>query len=335
MQAAHREKKAEEEEQRRLDLELFGEGEGEGDEDVQITTEEAEFGGELVLENPETRGGGREDTVMADAGVPERDVAKKSEEPEEPPRSAPDCFTSAPEPGAIQSDACSTTTSFSKRSACAQLDKINLQAKRIAAVVTSYSDGFVALALISPQQSEGFDCDMQSAASLLFEDQKDANKEPESAVVNTDTAIPSLGKEDELALTGFYHGRKKVSKLLHKLMLAEEPVAVISRTTSEGSTTLFVVGRQKGSWPEQTMDISHEITELQYSKRMALIEIGGNYQALDSELESLYGSDEEDVKEELSPQGAGRGNARATGGAKGRGGTRGKTKGGSKARGRR
>lgn len=336
MQAAHRKeqqkKRAEEEEQRRLDAELFGEGDG----DVQMTTEgsggEAEAGGpggELVLENPEIRDGEKQDTVMADAGS---EVVRKPEEPEEPPRSAPDCFASAPEPGTIESDGCSTTISYSKRGACALLDKINSRAEGIAAAVTSYSDGFVALALISPRQSEGVDRDVQSAASLLFGNQKDANtgkKEPESAVVKPDPAMSSLG-EDELALTGFYYGRKKVETLLRKLTLAEEPVAVITRTASEGCMTVFVVGKQIGSSAVEdaaSIDISHEIAELQYSARMALIEIGGNYQALDSELESLEGSDEEDVKEELEPQSAGRSNPTArTGGAKGRGGARGKAK---------
>lgn len=141
MQAAHRKEQQkkraeEEEEQRRLDAELFGEGDG----DVQITTEgpggEAEAGGpggELVLENPEIRDGERQDAVMADAGS---EVVRKPEELEEPPRSAPDCFASAPEPGTIESDGCSTTISYSKRGACALLDKINSRAERIAAAVS-------------------------------------------------------------------------------------------------------------------------------------------------------------------------------------------------------
>ena len=371
MQAAHREeqerKKVEEEEQKRLDLELFGEAE----EDVQMTTEAGGPGGELVLENPDKAGDlvlenpedvavEREDTVMADAGVP----VPKPEEPEEPPLPPPECFVNAPQPGAFERKGCTTKIAYGKRAACEVLGNINVNAKHVAAVVTSYSDGFVVLALISPPW-ETFDIRTQSAAALLFteNDQPSAprvaaeTKEPESAVIDPETAMPSPTKsvhEEVAAFTGFYYGHKKVGKLLDRLTLAEDPVAVLSRTTSSDGMAIFLIGKQKTSPPaEDAIDISHEVSEIQYEARMAYIETGGKGEALDSELESLHSDDDgnDGTDEPLSPQSAGRGNKptflmamaaqtpkaapkRGTGGAKKGGGGRGRGRAGSKTRGR-
>lgn len=374
LQAAHRaeqeRKRIEEEERKKLDAELFGEGEGEGD--VQMTTEEAGGevggggGGELILENPEVVE--RQDTVMADGAAPEPArqavpvIAVRIEDLSLPP---PECFVNAPQPGTSEREGCTEKIGYGKRAACAVLGDVNLEAKRVAAVVTSYADGVVAMALISPPWGN-FELGGQSIAGRLFGDDGQragptvagGAKEPESTVIGPDTAMRSPLKSGHvLALTGYYYGRKKVAKLLEMLHLADEPLAVISRATSEYGKAVSIIGKQKTSRPvldiaESGIDLSHEIAELQYEARMAYIVGGGSGEALDNELENLQSEHGDDGADEpLSPQSAGRGNKptslaamvaqaqtpnaapkRGAGGGRARGGAKGKRRGESKAK---
>ena len=314
------------EEQERLQLELgledtFAEDEtahveGTGEEEQ---TNDNEHVHSLILDAPHVE---QDDTNMTD-----RDPPNHSEFLTQ----AAECFVNAPPPGSNDLEAgYSMVFGHDMKVAAEALDRISLEDRRATALVTSYSDGFVTLALIAATD-EGLGQNTCSPASLLFNDGiepvlanvKTENADAAPTLIKRETTSPSsTGHLDDTmpGFTGAYVGRRKVRELLRSLTFAQAPIAIMSTATPENSTLVCIIGKQKhspaidGSNPEPAqVDVTAELSDLQQEARHAFLEHGGDMDAYDSEFRDVraeYGH--EDIKfeegEAPQPQNAARGN---------------------------